>query len=67
MGPRPKYHADDRQDYLRLCEEYLKAEANVKKDPTAFVDLSVQLHAAKGKVPVKWRTMAFVRRHGVPG
>jgi hypothetical protein len=45
--------------FLRLCEEYREAKKHMDTDEgrTAFVVLSLQIHAAKGQVSKRWWSM----------
>ena len=64
--PYERYSQQKKTAYIALCRRYNHALKHFELDNTAFIALSLQLHQAKGDVPVKWRTAAFVARCGLP-
>lgn len=70
-----RYRLDDKRAYRNLCRLYNRAwhdlkgvSTNSSEDERAmymFTVLSVRLHAAKAKVPIKWGFPGFVRKCGM--
>jgi len=64
--PKPKYNDQDKQAYLVYCRRYNEAarQLHTKKGEENFIALSLLLHASRGKVPKRWRSMSFIRSVG---
>jgi len=70
-----RYKKSDKRAYLNLCRRYNKAWHDLKEvstNPTGdeqaihvFTVLSICLHAAKARVPIRWGLLGFVRKCGM--
>jgi len=75
-----RYKQSDKRAYRSLCRQYNRVWHELKRVPTnsfnndefgvwramnLFTILSVRLHAAKARVPIRWGLPGFVRNCGM--
>lgn len=62
---RTTYRQQDKASYLVICRRYNAACKRIMQDKVGYMSACLELHAAKGTVPQRWRTKGFVEGCGV--